>query len=67
MSNTPLTNAIIITFLLFFATITVGWVGTMQNPEIGENLMKLFEKEVAGQMIGKGTRGYFCQTLFQQS
>ncbi|MDO9549973.1 MAG: stage II sporulation protein M [Methanoregula sp.] len=52
MSNTPLTNAIIITFLLFCATLTVGWVGTTQNPEIGENLLKLFEKEVAGQIMG---------------
>lgn len=52
MSDSPLRNAIIVTFLLFFATITVGWVGTMQNPDIGENLMKLFEKEVAGQIRG---------------
>jgi stage II sporulation protein M len=52
MSNSPLTNAIIITFLLFFATLTVGWVGTTQNPEVGENLMKLFQKEVAGQIMG---------------
>jgi stage II sporulation protein M len=52
MSNSQLTNAIIITFLLFFATLTVGWVGTMQNPAVGENLMKLFEKEVSGQIIG---------------
>ena len=50
MSKTPLTNAIIITFLLFCATLTVGWVGTAQNPAVGENLMKLFEKEVAGQI-----------------
>jgi stage II sporulation protein M len=50
MSNSPLTNAIIITFLLFFATITVGWVGSIYHPEMGTNLMKLFEKEVAGQM-----------------
>ena len=52
MSNSPFTNAIIITFLLFCATITVGWVGTTQNPEIGENLMALFEKEIAGQIMG---------------
>jgi stage II sporulation protein M len=50
MSNSPLTNAIIITFLLFFTTITVGWVGSAQNPSVGQDLMKLFEKEVAGQM-----------------
>ncbi len=52
MSNSPLTNAIIITFLLFCATLTVGWVGTMQNPDVGQNLMKLFEKEIAGQIMG---------------
>jgi stage II sporulation protein M len=52
MSKSPLTNAIIITFLLFFATLTVGWVGSLQNPAVGENLMKLFEKEVAGQING---------------
>jgi stage II sporulation protein M len=51
MSNSPLTNAIIITFLLFCATLTVGWVGSVQNPAVGENLMKLFEKEVAGQIM----------------
>ena len=50
MSKSPLINAIIITFLLFFATLTVGWVGTTQNPAVGENLMKLFDKEVAGQI-----------------
>jgi len=50
MSEGQLTNALIITFLLFFATVTVGWIGTAQNPEVGESLMKLFQKEVAGQM-----------------
>ena len=53
MSNSPLTNAIIVTLLLFFTTITVGWVGSAQNPAVGEELMKLFEKEVAGQMDGE--------------
>ena len=52
MSNSPLTNAIIVTLLLFFATITVGWVASAQNPSMGEELMKMFEKEVAGQMDG---------------
>ena len=50
MSDSVLTDALIITFLLFCTTITVGWVGTAQNPSIGQDLMKLFEKEVAGQM-----------------
>jgi stage II sporulation protein M len=52
MSNSPLTNAIIVMFLLFFTTITVGWVGSAHNPSMGQDLLKLFEKEVAGQMDG---------------
>jgi stage II sporulation protein M len=52
MSNSPLTNAIIIILLLFFTTLTVGWVGSTQNPQVGQELLKLFEKEVAGQMDG---------------
>jgi len=50
MSDSLLTNAIIVTSILFFTTITVGWVGSAQNPSIGQDLIKLFEKEVAGQM-----------------
>jgi len=64
MSESPLTNAIIITVLLFFTTITVGWIGTMQNPQIGENLMQLFEKEVAGQIMGKDTPEIFARLFF---
>ena len=63
MSDSALTNAIIITLLLFFATITVGWVGTMQNPQIGEDLMNLFEKEIAGQITGKETLEIFVRLL----
>jgi len=61
MSDSQLTNAIIITILLFFATITVGWAGTMQNPQIGEDLMKLFAKEIAGQITGKETPEIFVR------
>ena len=61
MSDTRLTNAIVVTFLLFFATVTVGWVGTMQNPDIGQNLMKLFEKEVADQITGKEAPDIFVK------
>jgi stage II sporulation protein M len=50
MSDSALTDAIIITFLLFLTTMCVGWVGSAQNPEIGNDLLKLFEKDVAGQM-----------------
>jgi stage II sporulation protein M len=52
MSEASLKNAVIITFLLFFSTILIGWVGTAQHPEIGEQFMALFEKQVAGQVMG---------------
>jgi stage II sporulation protein M len=56
-------NAVVVTLLLFFTTITVGWLGAAQNPSVGEDLMKLFEKEVAGQM--DGTNPYdMCLKLF---
>jgi stage II sporulation protein M len=64
MSESTFTNAIIITILLFCATITIGWVGTVQNPQIGEDLMKLFEKEVAGQITGKDTPEIFVRLFF---
>ncbi|MDD1695484.1 MAG: stage II sporulation protein M [Methanoregula sp.] len=64
MSDTPLTNAIIIISLLFFATITLGWVGTMKNPAIGETLMQIFEKEVAGQIVGKESPEIFIRLFF---
>jgi stage II sporulation protein M len=63
MSNSPLTNALIVTLLLFFTTITVGWIGSALNPSVGPDLIKLFEKEVAGQM--DGTNPYdMCLKLF---
>jgi stage II sporulation protein M len=52
MSESTLKNAVIIMFLLFFTTILMGWVGTSQNHAVGEGLMKLFEKDVAGQVMG---------------
>jgi stage II sporulation protein M len=50
MSNSPLTNAIIITLLLFFTCLVVGWLGASQNPQVGTELLQLFEKEIAGQI-----------------
>jgi stage II sporulation protein M len=61
MSDSVLTNAIIVTFLLFFITITAGWVGAAQNPSIGQDLIKLFEKEVAGQMDSKNPYDMFVK------
>jgi stage II sporulation protein M len=64
MSNSTLTNASIVTLLLFFTTITVGWVGSAHNPAVGEELMKLFEKEVAGQMDGANPSDMCVKLLF---
>jgi len=46
----PLKNALVVTILLFIVAMLVGWVGTAHTPAIGEQLMELFEKEVAGQI-----------------
>ena len=63
MSDSPLTNAVIVTFILFFATVTVGWIGAAQNPSVGQDLIQLFEKEIAGQM--DDTNPYdMCLKLF---
>jgi stage II sporulation protein M len=63
MSNSALTNAIIVTLLLFFTTIMVGWIGAALNPSVGQDLLKLFEKEVAGQMDGANPYD-MCLKLF---
>ena len=52
MSEYSLKKAVIIISLLFFTTILIGWVGTAQNQQIGEEFMRLFEKDVAGQVMG---------------
>jgi stage II sporulation protein M len=53
MSDSALANAIIITLILFFTTVMIGWAGSAQDPAVGEELIKLFDKEVASQMDGK--------------
>ncbi|MCX6688435.1 MAG: stage II sporulation protein M [Methanoregula sp.] len=54
MSDMKLTNAIIITIFLFSATLVAGWIATHENPELGESLKQLFEKEIAGQLKDAG-------------
>lgn len=46
----PLKNALVVTILLFIVAMLVGWVGTAHTPAIGEQIMEVFEKEVAGQI-----------------
>ena len=50
MSDMRLENAILIIIILFSVTLVAGWIGTHENPEIGENLMQLFKNEIAGQL-----------------
>jgi stage II sporulation protein M len=59
--SSPLTKAVIISFLLFSATLSVGWVGTIQNPAIGEQLMSVFQKEVAGEIISNNSFDIFAK------
>jgi stage II sporulation protein M len=63
MSDSPLSKAIILVFLLFFTTVMVGWAGSAQDPTLGQELIKLFEKEVAGQMDGKNPAD-MCVKIF---
>ncbi len=52
MFDPSLKKAVVLTFLLFFSMLTIGWVGAAHHPEIGEQFMHLFQKEVAGQVMG---------------
>ena len=52
MYKPTLRNSAVLTFLLFCSMLTIGWVGAAEHPEIGDQLLSLFEKEVAGQVIG---------------
>lgn len=63
MSDSVLNDAIIIIFLLFCTTVIVGWVGSAENPSVGQDILKLFEKEVAGQMSTENPAD-MCVKLF---
>jgi stage II sporulation protein M len=39
-----------VTILIFIISLIAGWIGTMHNPAIGNELLALFEKEIAGQI-----------------
>jgi len=39
-----------VTILLFIISMIVGWIGTVHNPAIGNELLSLFQKEIAGQI-----------------
>lgn len=52
MYNSSLPKSAVLTFLLFFSMLVIGWVGAANHPEIGEQLLHLFEKEVATEVMG---------------
>jgi len=52
MYNPSLKNSAVLALLLFFSMLTIGWVGAAQHPQVGQQLLTLFEKEVAGQVAG---------------
>jgi len=63
MSDPDLAKAIVITFLIFLATVMIGWVGSAEDPSVGEELIRLFDKEVASQMDGKNPAD-MCVKIF---
>jgi stage II sporulation protein M len=64
--ESTLRQSAVFTFLLFFSTLLIGWIGAAQHPEIGEQLLHLFEKEVAGQVIG-GSSFEICLKIFSNN
>ncbi len=51
MSEPTLKKSAVIMLLLFLSALVIGWIGAAQNPDIGEQFLHLFQKEVAGQVM----------------
>ena len=58
-----LNKAIVLSFLLFFSMLLIGWVGAQYHPDVGEQFMSLFQKEVAGEIAG-GSPVDVCSKIF---
>jgi stage II sporulation protein M len=52
-----------VTILIFIISLIAGWIGTMHNPAIGNELLALFEKEIAGQ-ITINNPANMCMMIF---
>lgn len=52
-----------VTAFIFILSVIAGWIGTMHNPAIGNDLLSLFEKEIAGQ-ITLGNPANMCMMIF---
>lgn len=61
--RSSLGNAITVTILLFLVAMIIGWVGTARDPTIGNDLLVMFQKEIAGQ-ITIGNSIDMCIKLF---
>ncbi|MDD4482835.1 MAG: stage II sporulation protein M [Methanoregula sp.] len=59
----PVKNALVVTILLFIVAMLIGWVGTAHTPAIGEQLMEVFQKEVAGQITVGDPADMFVKLL----
>ena len=63
VERSSLGNAITVTLLLFLVAMIVGWIGTARDPTIGNDLLVMFQKEIAGQ-ITIGNPFDMCVKLF---
>jgi len=63
MSDPAVKKALVIASVLFVAGVLTGWAGSAQNPAVGQELIRFFEKEVAGQMDGENPAD-MCAKLF---
>jgi stage II sporulation protein M len=48
--QSSLGNTITVVVLLFLVAIIVGWIGSAHDPEIGNELLQMFQREIAGQI-----------------
>lgn len=44
-------NTVTVTVLLFLVAMIVGWIGSAHDPAIGNGLLQMFQKEIAGQIV----------------
>ena len=56
-------NTITVTILLFLVATFIGWIGTSHDPAIGNELLQMFQKEVAGQITINNPFG-MCLDIF---
>ncbi|MDD1703849.1 MAG: stage II sporulation protein M [Methanoregula sp.] len=63
-ASSSFSRALAVSVLIFAVSLTIGWIGTTQNPEIGEQLLSAFEKDVAGHIAGNNSLEVFTKLFF---